>query len=233
MISAAKNLWPLLQSKLRHARRVFDARLPNERRLIIIAVLALIWLIFDSIWLTPGFKQLQDARKQTQVEVAALQTMEAELQRRTLDHIQQQRQAEQEIRQIQNRLASGQAELERQQALLVPAKEMADLLRGMLEQNTQLRLISMRTIPPQELALTENAISVGMGLPSVLYRHRIEMTVSGPYVGLWRWLQDIENMPRKMMWDKLSMQVTAPAPPQLTISVHTYSPDRDALEIAP
>lgn len=233
MSSDSKNWWPLLQSKLRQGRRMFDKRLLNERRLIIVAVLALIWMVFDAVWLTPGFKQLQDGRKRAQAELAAVESLQTEVQRLTLDHISQQRQAELEIRQIQTRLAQGGAELARQQALLVPASQMADLLRGLLEQNGQLRLIAMRTMPPQEVMLSQSDMSHSMGLPSRLYRHRIEMTVSGSYLSLVRWLQDIENMPRKLMWDQINLQVVAPSPPQLTFSVHTYSPDRDALEIAP
>lgn len=228
-----KTWWPLVQTKVRQGRRLFDARLLNERRLIIVAVLALIWMIFDAVWLTPGFKALQDVRKREQAARASMETTQAEMQRRVLDNLNQQRQAEQEIRQVKQRLAEGQAELERQQALLVPANQMAALLRGVLEQNGQLRLLSMRTMAPQEVTLAKGALSDSMGLPPLLYRHRIEMTVSGSYVELLRWVRDVEGMPRKLMWDALSLKVEAPSPPQLTFSVHTYSPDRDALEIAP
>ena len=83
--------------------------------------------------------------------------------------------------------------------------------------------------------LTDEAsvISGSMGLPPVLYRHRIEMTVSGPYIELLRWMRSVEGMPRKLMWQTLQLEVKSPSPPELTFSVHTYSPDRDALEIAP
>jgi len=228
-----KTWWPLVQTKVRQGRRLFDARLLNERRLIIVAVLALIWMIFDAVWLTPGFKALQDVRKREQAARASMETTQAEMQRRVLDNLNQQRQAEQEIRQVKQRLAEGQAELERQQALLVPANQMAALLRGVLEQNGQLRLLSMRTMAPQEVTLAKGVLSDSMGLPPLLYRHRIEMTVSGSYVELLRWVRDVEGMPRKLMWDSLSLKVEAPSPPQLTFSVRTYSPDRDALEIAP
>jgi hypothetical protein len=40
-------------------------------------------------------------------------------------------------------------------------------------------------------------------------------------------------MPRKLLWD--SMELTSDEQSRLTLSlqVHTFSPDRDALEIAP
>lgn len=228
-----KSWWPLLQTRWRQARRLFDARLLNERRLIIGAVIAAIWMLFDAVWLTPGFKQLQDIRKKEQTARAAVEVQQAELQRRVLEGINQQRQAEQEIQQVRARLEEGRAELTRQQELLVPASQMSALLRGLLEQNGQLRLMAMRTLAPEEVPLASSPAAGSVGLPAMLYRHRIEMTVAGSYIELLRWVRDIESMPRKLMWDALNLEVKAPSPPQLTFSVHTYSPDRDALEIAP
>lgn len=225
--------WSLATMKWRQGRRLFDARLLNERRLIIVALLAGIWMIFDAVWLTPGFKALQEVRKRQQVAQAAVEALQTDMQRRVMDNLHQQKQAEEEIPQVQARLEEGRAELTRQQALLVPANEMAALLRGLLDQNGQLRLIRMRTQAPEEVPLVSNPSSVTMGLPAMLYRHRIEMTVAGPYIELLRWVRDVEGMPRKLMWDGLELDVKAPAPPELSVSVHTYSPDRDALEIAP
>lgn len=223
----------VLKMKWRQGRRLFDARLLNERRLIIAAVLAGIWMVFDALWLTPGFKALQDVRKREHVARAAVESLQNEMQRQVMDNLSQQRQAEQEIPQVQARLDEGQAELNRQQALLVPASEMATLLRSLLAQNGQLRLISMRTRAPEEVPLASAPSTGTMGLPSMLYRHRIEMTVAGPYIELLRWVRDVEGMPRKLMWDGLALDVKAPSLPELSLSVHTYSPDRDALEIAP
>lgn len=228
-----KTWWPKALMRWRQGRRLFDARQPNERRLIIVAVLAGIWLLFDTLWLTPGFKQVQDARKREQVAQAAATTLQGELQQRVLSAIQTKREAEAELKQITQRLAEGQAELARQQSLLLPASEMAQLMRGLLEQNGQLRLQSMRTLAPEEVSLVANGgLAVG-GLPTMLYRHRLEVTVSGPYIELLRWMRAVEAMPRKLLWDRLQLVVSDPSPPALTLSVHTYSPDRDALEISP
>ena len=228
-----KTWWPLVQMRWRQGRRMFDARLLNERRLVIIAVLAGIWMVFDAVWLTPGFKTLQDVRKREQTAQALATALQTEVQRQVAENANQERQAHQEIRQVRARLREGQDELDRQQALLVPASQMSSLLRNLLEQNGQLRLISIRTLAPEEVALVTSPVSGSMGLPPVLYRHRIEMTVSGPYIELLRWIRAVEGMPRKLMWQALTLDVKAPSPPELRFSVHTYSPDRDALEIAP
>lgn len=233
MSSNWKTWWPQVLMRWRQGRRLFDARQPNERRLIIVAVLAGIWLIFDTFWLTPSFKQMQEARKREQTAQAAVQALQAEQQQQVLASINARREAETELKQVQLRLAEGQTELDRQQALLLPAREMPQLMRGLLEQNGQLRLMSMRTLAPQEVSLVADGAPVGMGLPAMLYRHRLEVTVSGPYIELLRWMRSVEAMPRKLLWDRLQLVVVDPAPPTLTLAVHTYSPDRDALEISP
>ena len=228
-----KTWWPQVQMRWRQGRRLFDGRLLNERRLVIVAVLAGIWMVFDGVWLTPGFKTLQEVRKREQTAQALVDALQTEVQRQMVEHATQERQAQQEVRQVRARLREGQEELDRQQALLVPASQMAALLRNLLDQNGQLRLMSIRTLAPEEVPLVSSPISGAMGLPPVLYRHRIEMTVSGPYIELLRWIRSVEAMPRKLMWQTLQLEVKSPSPPELTFSVHTYSPDRDALEIAP
>jgi len=71
-----QTLIPLLMTRWRQGRRMFDSRLLNERRLIIAAVAGLAWFVLDSTLVTPSFKQFHiavDRYKAANVAREALQ----------------------------------------------------------------------------------------------------------------------------------------------------------------
>lgn len=92
----------------------------------------------------------------------------------------------------------------------------------------------MRTLPPVEVQFNGGKGAVApSGSAPVLYSHGLEITVSGPYLDLVAWLRGVEQLPRRLLWSGMTLNVADGAPPALMLQVQTYSPDRDPLEIAP
>lgn len=219
----------------RQLRRQFDARLPNERRLIIAALIALIAYLCDLVLITPGFDALKAARQREQVASMARDAMQTELNRKRVELANRLMAAQKEQAELRKRLADGEQELARQQSMMAPARDMQNLLEGLLAQHGQLRLKAMRTLPPVEVQFNGGAkgASAPTGAAPVLYSHGLEITVSGPYLDLVAWLRSIEQLPRRLLWSGMTLSVADGAPPALMLQVQTYSPDRDPLEIAP
>lgn len=222
---------PLVQARWRQARRQFDARLLNERRLIIVALGALVWFACDTFLITPGFAKLKAAKTREQTATVARDAMQAEINRKRVEMATRLVEAQREQTVLLKRLEEGQQDLERQQAMMAPAREMRALLEGLLAQNGQLRLRSMKTLPPTDVKFK---VVEGMeGATPVLFSHGLEVSVSGSYMELVQWLRSVERLPRRLLWDSLSLASDEQAQLTLTLVVHTFSPDRDALEIAP
>lgn len=218
----------------RQLRRQFDARLPNERRLIIAALIALIAYLCDLVLITPGFDALKAARQREQVASMARDAMQTELNRKRVELANRLMAAQKEQAELRKRLADGEQELARQQSMMAPARDMQNLLEGLLAQHGQLRLKAMRTLPPVEVQFNgAKGASAPTGAAPVLYSHGLEITVSGPYLDLVAWLRSIEQLPRRLLWSGMTLSVADGAPPALMLQVQTYSPDRDPLEIAP
>ena len=218
----------------RQLRRQFDARLPNERRLIILAVVALIGYLCDLMLITPGFEKLKLARQREQTAAMARDTMQTELNRKRVELAQRLLAEQKEQAELRKRLADGEQELARQQAMMAPAREMQNLLEGLLAQHGQLRLKAMRTVPPVEVKFNGAAGASGPAAAApVLYSHGLEISVSGPFLDLVAWLRSVEQLPRRLLWNGMELSVADGALPTLTLKVQTYSPDRDPLEIAP
>ena len=76
---------PQVLLRWRQVRRQFDARLLNERRLIIAALIALIAYLCDLTLITPAFEALKAARQREQNATMARDAMQTELNRKRVE----------------------------------------------------------------------------------------------------------------------------------------------------
>lgn len=231
MSASIQTLVPLLQTRWRRGRRMFDSRLLNERRLIIVAAVALCWFVMDATLVTPSFKQFHAAAERNKATKLARDMLQDEVEKHKRERLIKEADAQQEIKRIKERIEQSKQLLADQQAMLAPAREMRSLLEGLLNQSVRLQLRSMRTIAPEEVHFTP-VPGVAM-TQAMLYRQGMELSVSGSFLDTLAWLRAIEALPRKLLWDGLTMRADEQGMVTLSMSVHTYSPDRDALEIAP
>lgn len=231
-MSIPVNTWvPLLQSRWRQGRRLFDARLINERRLLIVALVALVWFVLDTTLVTPSFKSFHTAVSRAKKATAEQAQLESDVLRHKTNMSLKEEEARREILRIQERIEHSKQALAQQQAMLAPAREMRTLLEGLLAQNGRVRLRSMRTMAPQEVKFQPlPGVSISQAL---LYRQGMEVAVEGSYLELLGWLRSIEELPRKLLWDAMTLRADEQSRLTLTLTVHTFSPDRDALEMAP
>jgi MSHA biogenesis protein MshJ len=231
MSASIQTLLPLLQTRWRQGRRMFDSRMLNERRLIIVAVAALSWFVLDSTLVTPSFKQFNEAALRNKAAKMARDTLQEEVEKHKRDRAIKEAEALQEIKRIKQRIEQSKQAIAEQQAMLAPAREMRSLLDGLFNQAAHLQVRSMRTLPPEEVKFTPiPGVAISQAL---LYRQGMELSVSGTFLEALTWLRGVESMPRKLLWDGLTMRVEPDGLVTLSMIVHTYSPDRDALEIAP
>jgi len=231
MSSSFQTLLPLMQTRWRQGRRMFDSRTLNERRLIIVALAALSWFLLDATLVTPSFKKFHVASERYKDAKLARDALQDEVERHKRERAIKEIEAQQETKRIKERIEQSKQAITEQQAMLAPAREMRSLLEGLLNQGVRLQLRSMRTLPPEEVKFTPiPGVAISQAL---LYRQGMELSVSGTFLETLEWLRAIESLPRKLLWDGLTLKADADGVVTLSMTVHTYSPDRDALEIAP
>jgi MSHA biogenesis protein MshJ len=218
------------KAKWRTGRRAFDARVLSERRLLTLALLAMIVFVSDALWLTPTFDRLKAVHKRQAVAMQARDALQADAIKRLGDRQRRQDEARVEIKRLQDVLAQDQEALQQQQAVLAPAREMRALLEGLLEENARLKVKGIRTLPPQEVKIKS---VLDAGRQPMLYRQSMEIVLQGGFNELVRWLHSAENLPKRILWDSVQLSADDNAVLTLALTVHTFSPDKDALEIAP
>ncbi len=122
------------------------------------------------------------------------------------------------------------------QSNLVAPEQMAPMLESILGKNKNLRLLSLNNLPPvaiKEAASAPAAPANGSAAPSgavmvgnSIYRHGVELSVSGNYLDMVEYMRALENMPSRLYWGKAQLDVQEYPTARLTLTLYTLSLDK-------
>lgn len=196
-----------------------DAFSLRERVLVLIALLAGIAILWDTLLMLP----LERSTQRLTPEVASLRE-EVERLDRTVQDLTRQQQEEDPERALQDEVRaarSGLADLNNQlggltRGLIAP-EEMVQVLKQVLANTAPLQLLSLRTLPAEPLA----ALVPGGVLPSQIYRHGVELQLSGGYLDLLAFLRGMEKLPWRFYWQSLELE--AEDHPRLRVKLTAYT----------
>jgi MSHA biogenesis protein MshJ len=126
---------------------------------------------------------------------------------------------------LQRRLSGYDTELRGVQQGLVPPKQMAKVLEDMLNRDSQVRLVKLRTLPVA--ALVEPASGPAAKTPgsakNVVYKHGLELTVEGRYLDLLAYQLRLENLPWRMFFARTNVNSVDYPKVFMTITLYTLS----------
>lgn len=136
------------------------------------------------------------------------------------------------------------------QKALVPPARMSALLGQMVQQNSRLKLVSLKTLAPAgttdgNFAETpvEGAVPVlpatglttrppGTAAPvadepaqPLLYRHGVEVVLQGAYADMVAYMEALERMPAQVFWGRAVLDATEHDKATLTLTLYTLSLD--------
>lgn len=215
-----------------------NARNARERALIFIMVLAVVWSLLSALLFDPLMtkkKRLTLDRSQQQTQLQQLQ-----VQIETILHggrVDPDAATRVRLAVLNQKLEQSRAALQSVQQNLVPPEKMARLLEDMLTQNRHLKLVSLKTLPvsgvleaPSDAAPASTEKKVPAAGPAI-YKHGVEIAVSGSYAELTQYLDTMEKLPWQMIWGKAEMRVVEYPVVTLTITLYTLSMDKTWMAI--
>jgi MSHA biogenesis protein MshJ len=206
---------------LGHLAARLDKRSPRERLLLTAALVAVGFVLIRTLF----FQPLEVRRRDMQVRIGTLTTTLTELDRQAdelltrsrqdpdMDNRRRRTQLREEVTQLRKRL----------QALtidLISPRDMAEVLRELLNRQSGLRLLSLENLPATELL--ELPEEQGDGHPK-LYRHPVRLVFSGTFPEALRYLRDLEALPRKLFWEGLELEVEEYPRARIRVTVYTLS----------
>lgn len=232
-----KQQWQRLAAKL-------DARNQRERALIFVMVLVIFASLLNALWLDPLLARKKKATQEIAAQQEQLQVLHGQIQAITSGGLPDP-DAPTRVRLagLEQKLAQSQSALQEMQHSLVPPGRMARLLEDVLTQNRNLKLVSLRTLPVSGVldmpASTPAQPAAGQvkteaepkQLGPAIYKHGVEIAVSGNYAELTQYLDTLENLPWRMFWGKAEMRVEEYPRVTLTITLYTLSMDKTWLSV--
>lgn len=221
------NLPMELTARWRKLRRAHDSRSPSERRLLVLAVVAVLWLVMDTAWVTPSYARFNDIRTRLRSAQADQQARQEAQQRQAADLATLQTALDGELKQLRAQVSQEDQLLAQAQSRLIPAREMRSVLEGLLNSQARVRLLGMKTVRSKDFR--ENTAN---GEAAVLYRHGLEIRVQGAFHDLVGWLRSVEALPRQLLWSGMRLEADPEWGLTLTVRLFTLSRDQDPLEIA-
>lgn len=216
-----------MKARLQALAERFDALARRERVLIALAVMMLIGLGGYSLFVEPAWRAARaDAQRAEQArnEVDAINKQLDELKRRP-DPDTGNRAALAAARQA---IAEGEEKLRALEATMVLPGRMRAFLESLLARHRQVQLVGLRTLAPAPvLAAPDDKAPAG---PNI-YKHGVEIKVAGQYNDLLAYLAELERMPERILWNKVSLAVDAYPRCVLTVTVYTLSLDKQWLTV--
>ena len=227
-----KKLWS------RYAERI-DALSLRERLILFGAVTLLLAVFVYSLWIDAEFakaKRLSGELAQRQAAMKAIQEQVTKLGRA--------READPD-RANRERLAALRAQLSKlnstiaaEQRKFTAPDRMRAVLEGLLARNNRVHLVALKTLPVSSIS-EERAAAAGQSgagtAPAtsagrLIFRHGVELTVSGAYLDVLGYLSELERLPTQLYWNALGLEGDYPTV-TVKMTVYTLSLDRAWLSV--
>jgi MSHA biogenesis protein MshJ len=123
-----------------------------------------------------------------------------------------------------------------QQKIMVSGKKfvspglMAKALSDVLSQNNHIKLIKLDTVAATSLSSTLEKLKV-KAKQQIIYRHGLVLTFTADYQGTMRYLNTLETLPWRFIWDSIDYRVKTYPNAEVTLQVYTLSFDEQWLDI--
>jgi len=204
----------------RYVERIDNASL-RERALLFGAAALVMVFIVNSALIEPLRAKQRRLVAETAQRERELRTVQAEVQRQALsraaDPDAQNRKRATELR---AELAALEASILEEQRRFTSPQRMREVLEEMLERDKRLRLVDLKTLPITDLVGTQGQAG------RRIFRHGVELTLSGSYLDLHAYLAALERMSTQLYWGKVEMSVSAYPVTTLKLTVYTLSFDK-------
>jgi len=208
----------------RYADRV-DAMSLRERVLIFLAVAVVLVAVADSALFEPLLRRQKANSQRIQQQQDEIRTMQAQVQgyaqARSGEGASSRRQR------LKAELAALDRELAEKHRGLVTSERMKEMLSEIVKRNPDIELVSLRTLAAGGSANALGSTLGGFGM----YRHGVEIAVSGSYLKILNYVSQLERLPAKIFWGNRELQAGAYPKATLKITFYTLSPEKTWLFI--
>ncbi len=220
-------------SKLAAYLEKIDALTPRERVILFLLLLAGLWAAVDGLLLGPLDKSRHAEQERLRAAAAQIAAAQDTLTQRA-NQIDPARAAQQRLEAARQALDTGMRETERAQSRLVAAKDMTQVLQGLLRNQPGLRLVNLKTLAPEPVGLPSEAKAgdaTAKPDEAALYRQGVRVTLAGGYANLVHYMESLEKLPVGFYWSRAELDAGRHPEIELTLTLYTLSTERTWLTV--
>lgn len=232
----------------RYAQR-FDALTVRERAMVsgalVIALLALAY----TLMLEPELLKHRRMSVTMQQKQAEMKAFEAQVTTLIASRAQDPDRAERErLARLNRELAELEARIAAEERKFTAPSQMRAVIGGLLGKSRGVSLVEMKTLAATTIAEAKPAAPAPGAKPPasapkpkpaakppaserLIYRHGLELTLSGSYLDLLAYLRELEQMPTQLYWASLELDAADYPKVAMKLTVYTLSLDRAWLNV--
>ncbi len=137
--------------------------------------------------------------------------------------------------QLQSDFDKTEKELELMMNSLVEPKKMVKVIRDLFINQTELRLLQLKNLPPKllttESLLPENTVTTEKKGAPELYRHALLISFEGNFFSVVTYLKKLETLKWRFYWKSIDYQVSEYPNAKITLELHTFSREKGVLGV--
>ncbi len=211
----------LVLDRLRSLQTAVDKLSLRERLLVFSAIMMILGSIWQFSLMQPLTQQINNFR--TEIEFLSTQTgtNNRTLEDQALQISGSGAEHQARLNRVQHQLDQINIELGEYAAELIDPAEMAHVLEGVLQDQSNLRLIRMRNLRPEALSASDETGD------ATFYKHGFEIEFEGSYFACLEYLQKVESLPWRFYWQILELSVAEYPMNRIRLEVSTLSLDEE------
>lgn len=192
-----------MNSRIRQYTQRFDAQTLRERSLVAVTLLGLLCFVWWSYFVEPMTESIE-ARHADNLRVAEqvkqTRAVVRDVRQRIAAGVYQEK--EQQLARLGQELNAVEFKLREETVELIDPEKMLQLMTQLVYRESKLKLMSLRrrevkpAIPREEGESTEEP---------AIYRHVLEIELSGKYADMLDYMQTLEQLDWKLLWDEIEI----------------------------
>lgn len=205
----------------------FDQLSLRERIILLVAAVLLIALIWDSIFMNPLDRERKNRLQQVDVlraEVSGLEQSIETMVAQGADDPDKNR--KDEAGKLRAEIVDLDHRLEGATAGLIAPKEMTQVLEQVMHKAKRLTLHNLRSLPPEGVKVPGRELGAS-AQPISVYRHGVELELSGGYLDTLYFLESLEDLPWHFFWDRIEFVADPPSKGHIKLRLYTLGLDKD------
>ncbi|HUR40515.1 MAG TPA: type II secretion system protein GspM [Verrucomicrobiae bacterium] len=214
----------------------FDRLSLRERGVVLIMLVLLLVLTWDSALMGPLERKRKTALQQVQALRAEVSGLE-----QSVETIVAQMAANPQSRSknsadtLLKEIAGLDAQLAGATSGLIAPREMGQVLEQLLARTSSMRLQGLKTLPPEPVVAPSAEIGLAPGAPPAangpasqapatkIFKHGVELQLSGSYLEALQFLKAVEKLPWRFFWDQVEFTVEEHPQGRMKLTLYTLS----------